>query len=491
MTTGTPAAGSYEPSGIRVGVVRGISYGLFGPPGEFVPQARTLQAGLVRAYLFWGQVEPAPGEFRWDAVDALLSQLDATGDGDLEVWITLCSSSPWATRQPTDFLPPSPARDQSAYAEFVRQVVSRCAGRVRYWQCDNEPSNTDLLWAGTAQEYVEQLATMYRVVKDVDPAAAVVLGGCGYDVLASAPGSAQRRFFDYLADAGRDSYDLFSVHLYGDIADLPGYVETARQFMRAHGYCKPVVAGEHAGPQPFEFPAAMAVMQQVFTEAFAEPPATSSTDELAARARQDTPERRAMAALYDRIGELPPELAMFLADCPAELEEKRTRINCRQVVMRTLLALAAGIRRTAYWNLAPEYPGPVDHLQMMYLMIGKLALLGYAGDQLSVRHPAAATFELLAGQLAGAHAVTRIAVPGQPGIYAFEVQRHGRGRLLVLWDHRDAFSGEDEPPVPVSVPWPAATCMVTDAFGTERVVCPGDGQIELPVSVTPLFVSPT
>ena len=66
-------------------------------------------------------------------------------------------------------------------------------------------------------------------------------------------------------------------------------------------------------------------MQQVFTEAFAEGPATSSTDELAARAGQDTPERRAMAALYDRIGELPPELAMFLAGCPAELEEKRTR----------------------------------------------------------------------------------------------------------------------------------------------------------------------
>jgi hypothetical protein len=61
----------------------------------------------------------------------------------------------------------------------------------------------------------------------------------------------------------------------------------------------------------------------------------------------------------------------------------------------------------------------------------------------------------------------------------------------VLWDHRDAFSGEDEPPAAISVPWQAATCMVTDAFGAERVECPGDGQIELPVSATPLFVSAT
>ena len=330
---------SFEPRGIRLGVVRGISYGLFGPPGEFVPQARALGAGLVRAYLYWSQVEPEPGQYRWDTVDALLGQLT----GDEELWITLCSSSPWGTRQPTDFLPPSPALDQRAYAEFVRQVVRHCvdrvgAGRVRYWQCDNEPSNTDLLWAGTAAEYAEQLQTMYDAVKEADPAAAVVLGGCGYDVFSSEPGSAPRQFFDHVAKAGRDAFDLFSVHLYGDLDRIPEYLATARQFMQAHGYLKPVVVGEHAGPQPFEFPDAMAVMQETFAAAFAEAAGTApsqSTGELAERAGQDTPERRAMKALYDRMDSLPPRLQMFMAGCPAELEAKRDRINCRQVVMRT------------------------------------------------------------------------------------------------------------------------------------------------------------
>ena len=133
---------AFDPPGIRLGVVRGISYGLFGKPGEFVPHARALGAELIRAYLYWGQVEPEPGSYRWEAVDALLGQLA----GDEEVWITLCSASPWGTRVPTDFQPQSPAHDQAAYGEFVRQVVRRCAGRVRYWQCNNEPSNTDLLW---------------------------------------------------------------------------------------------------------------------------------------------------------------------------------------------------------------------------------------------------------------------------------------------------------------------------------------------------------
>ena len=101
-----------------------------------------------------------------------------------------------------------------------------------------------------------------------------------------------------------------------------------------------------------------------------------------------------MAALYDQMADLPPTLQMFMAGCPAELEARRDRINCRQVVTRTLLALAGGVRRTVYWNLAPEYPGPVDHRQMMHLLIGKLPLLGYRDGALLDRHPAADTFAL-------------------------------------------------------------------------------------------------
>ena len=485
-------AQSFEPGGIRLGVVRGISYGLFGPPGEFVPQARALGAGLIRAYLYWSQIEPEPGRYRWDTVDALLGQLS----GDEELWITLCSSSPWGTRQPTDFLPPSPALDQRAYAGFVRQVVRRCvdrvgAGRVRYWQCDNEPSNTDLLWAGTAAEYVEQLQTMYRAVKEADPAAAVVLGGCGYDVFSSEPGSAPRQFFDYVAKVGRDDFDLFSVHLYGDLDRIPEYLATARQFMQVHGYLKPVVVGEHAGPQPFEFPDAMAVMQETFAAAFAEAAGTApsqSTGELAERAKQDSPERRAMTALYDRIDSLPPRLQMFMAGCPAELAAKRDRINARQVVMRTILALAEGVHRTAYWNLAPEYPGPVDHLQMMHLLIGKLPLLGYRDGDLAVRHPAADSFALLAEKMAGARSVSRVPTGDQPSLCAFEVDRPGRGPLLVIWDHRDPFDGEDEPPAEVTWPWPATAATLTDVFGRTWTARYQEGQIRLPVSATPLFV---
>jgi hypothetical protein len=157
--------------------------------------------------------------------------------------------------------------------------------------------------------------------------------------------------------------------------------------------------------------------------------------------------------------------------------------------MRTVLALAEDVRRTAYWNLAPEYPGPVDHLQLMHLLIGKLPLLGYRDGELSVRHPAADTFALLASALAGARTVSRVTPEGaQKTLRAFEADRAGRGPLLVLWDARDPFDGEDQPPVTVTWPWPAAAAAVTDAFGRSRTVSAQDGRLRLPVSDTPLFI---
>lgn len=466
---------------MQMGIVRGISYGLFKEPDEFVPQARALGAGLVRAYLYWGQVEPRPGEYDFRVVDALLAQLD----GDIEAWLTVCSSSSWATRQASDFLPPSPAKDLNQYREFVRRLAEHCAGRITYWQCDNEPSNTELLWAGTAEEYVTQLTAFHAAVKSADRNATVVLGGCGYDVLSSPPDSEPRRFFKHVTDVGRDAFDVFDVHLYGDPANIPSYVDDVRAMMREHGYVKPIVAGEYAGPVLFEFPQVEPILQQTMMSAFAEP-VSQSVGELTERVGQDTPERRAMVLLYDRAEELPDRLRMFLEDCPPELAAKRDRINCRQLVTRALLTFSTGIRLASYWNLAPEVPGEMEPYQMMHLLFGKLVLLGYDGTKLTRRTPAADTFALLAEQLAGATSV----VKSEDG-YVFTVERDGRPPLLVLWDHRDTFDGEDQPPVPVSVPWTAPGASAVDAFGAQYKVEVHEGNLHLMLTDTPVFVTPT
>jgi hypothetical protein len=470
----------------QLGVVRGISYGLFGKPDVFMPEARALGARVVRAYFFWGQIEPRPGEYTWDTVDALQRQLD----GDEEIWITLCSSSPWATRTSTDFLPASPAHDLAAYAEFVRRTVAHCGGRVRYWQCDNEPSNTDLLWAGTADEYVSQLGAFHTAVKSADASALVVLGGCGYDVLSSPPDSEQRRFFNRVASATRDAFDLFDLHLYGDPYLIPEYVATAHQFMAAHGYHKPVVAGEYGGPSLFEFSEVEAALQAALAEAFSTMPAAQSTEALAAQASQNTPERVAMKALYGRMDRLPERLQMFMHGCPPELDAKRHRIACRQLVMRSVLALDSGIRRTLYWNLAPEVPGAVDPYVLMHLLIGKLPLLDYRGSTLGHRYPEADTFALAARELNGVNAVERVPIADAPGVHAFRLCRPGQQPVHVLWDQRDAFDGECQPPREFALGWQDADASVIDVFGAVQPAVVHSHTLRLSLTDTPLFVRP-
>jgi hypothetical protein len=481
----------FQPSGIRLGIARGVSYGLFGPPDQFVATGRELGAGLVRLYVYWSQVEPAPGRWDWTIVDAFLAQLT----GDEEVWVTVCSSSTWATRQPTDFLPSSPAHDDIAFSRFVHALVGRCADRVQYWQCNNEPSNVGLLWAGTAAQYVAQLELFHQAVRGADPGAAVVLGGCGYDVLSASPGEPPQQFFDHVLAHGRDLFDVFALHLYDDPALIPSHIETVREMMRVHGYERPVVVGEYNGPTLFQLPQVESVLHETMARAFANAAGGDgvdlSTGELAASANVDTPERRAMKALYAKMADLPPQLQMLMAGCPRELEERRHRINCREIVSRNLLALSAGVKRTVCWHLAPEVPNYDDPFTMMELLQGKLLLLRYDDrGRLGQRQPAANTFRLLADQLDGAETVTRSHLDQHPGVYAFAVERPERGQLLVLWKDGDVFSGEDEPPALIDYPWPHGKALAIDALGTPQRLDVQGGQVQLPIGVTPIFITP-
>jgi hypothetical protein len=290
--------------------------------------------------------------------------------------------------------------------------------------------------------------------------------------------------------AGRDAFDLFDAHLYGDPGRDSERLEEARAMMRRHGSVKPIVVGEYGGPVPFEFPAVEAALHQTMANAFAqeEPTAKLSTEALAAAAKQATPERRAMAVLYSRVQRLPNALQMFMFGCSPALETLRHRINCRYLVMHNLLALAAGVRRTAYWCLGPEVPGAPDPYQIMGLMFGKLPLLDYESAVLGHRHPAADTFALLAAELAGVQRVERCEVVDRARLHAFRVRREGRPTTMVLWDQRDAIEGEMAAPISVALDWPARAARVTNAFGDTRLVYPAAGELRLPVSVTPLFV---
>jgi hypothetical protein len=60
----------------------------------------------------------------------------------------------------------------------------------------------------------------------------------------------------------------------------------------------------------------------------------------------------------------------------------------------------------------------------------------------------------------------------------------------VLCKDGDVFAGEDEPPTPIRWPWEHDAALVVDTFGVARQIDVRDGQVQVPVSITPVFISP-
>jgi hypothetical protein len=299
-----------------------------------------------------------------------------------------------------------------------------------------------------------------------------VLGGCGYDVLSSPADSRERAFFDVLTRTGRDHFDLFDLHLYDDVALVAEHVETARAFMRRHGYEKPVVVGEYAGPSMFEFPEVQKALEAVMMTAFGSP-------------RDDeTPDRTAMRLLYERTDELPPTVRMFMEDPPPELARLRERIASRQQVTRNVLALASGVPLMLCWNLAPEIGGYRDRFNMLGFLSGTFALMDYEGERISVEHLPARALRRTATWLTGARGARRL--PSEDGLHVYEVDT--RGPMHVVWRDGDLVDGERAAAVPVDHPWPHGPAVIEDPLGARHEVTPRDGMLRLPTSVTPVVV---
>jgi hypothetical protein len=475
----TPDANRITMPGPGIGASWGIVYGYFGAKAEpYMPQLRQLGGGWTKIYLSWSQVEPSKGRFDWNAVDTFVNQLNSPEEG----LITVCSSSTWATRRPSPILNASPAKDPEDYSRFIEALVRHCKGRVRYWQNDSEPNNP-IFWAGMPEEFVGQLKVFYRAVKKADPRALVVCGG--YDGLFRPPGQppvpGQERglaFFDHVLKEGSKHFDVFDLRLYADPYTIPDRVAFMRKKMADLGSPKPIVATEYNGPGFFEFKENRKYFGLMLEWS------TSIAASGGPPAHRDG-KKHPIAALYDAMDTLAPQTQMFMAGCPQALEEKFARIQCRDLVMRNVLAFSAGVQKTLYWDLWHDTSQRND---LMHLLYAKHRLLDYENGALTKHLPPAAAFQRTARALAGVEQVRRIDVHDQPTIYLFEITRHGREPLWVVWNRSEAFSGEDQPAVPFGWRWNAPRAKGTDTFGREVATKVGSGRVSLDVSITPVFV---
>jgi len=106
------------------------------------------------------------------------------------------------------------------------------------------------------------------------------------------------------------------------------------------------------------------------------------------------------------------------------------------------------------------------------------------------RYPSADAFERMARTLDGVQQVKRVEIADKPSLFLFAVDRGARGPAYVVWERRDAFSGEDSPAVPFEFLFAGAKAKAQDALGQAIPTQISDGKLRLAVSVTPILIEP-
>ncbi|MBI5198318.1 MAG: hypothetical protein HZA19_06895, partial [Nitrospirae bacterium] len=337
---------------------------------------------------------------------------------------------------------------------FVYDTVKRTQGKVYFFENEFE-FDLEKHWSGTQDEYLRSLKTFYRAVKDANPEAVVIVGGHSGTFKNAMPN--QKAFVDRILKEGSSYFDLFDLHLYGNIYDIPDRVAWFRNRMSELGVDKGIVAVEYGGPTPLEFPGEEG--REIWAEG-----------------------KKNLRIFTEGLKGYPVRYRLFAMNIPRELEEKRDRIQAREFTQRTVLGLSSGVRMMLWWNFTAPM-GNVKGQRIIHPVFGKLSLVS---PDLQPK-PNYDAYRIMADQLAGVRQVVRIR-EGREDIYFYRLERGTGSPKYVLWQRRDIVEGEDLPPFSYEVQTEWEKVRVTDVFGRSREVASKNGKVRLEVTDTPLYL---
>ncbi|MFQ6057785.1 MAG: O-antigen ligase family protein [Anaerolineae bacterium] len=169
----------------------------------------------VRQPFPWAQIEPQPGEYRWEPWDRIV---DATQEHNLALIAVLDTSPPWARGEADQDNPYAPPQDVAHYARFVKAFVARYRGRIGAYQLWDEPNirphwgDRDVDPAG----YVALLRAGYLAAKEADPQALILSAGLAPNTEGGGPNMSDLLFLEGMYRAGaREVFDILAIKPYG------------------------------------------------------------------------------------------------------------------------------------------------------------------------------------------------------------------------------------------------------------------------------------
>ncbi len=193
-----------------------------------------LGAGLHRLWdlgVGWKDINPAPGQFRWDVLDAEVAQVEASGSRPM---LVLGLTPPWAAANPNAGDPrwglgtASPPRDNADWQAYVQAVVDRYGDRIAAYEVWNE-ANLQTFWQGTPGQMAQLTREAYSIIKASRPNA-IVLAPSVTTRLRGPMRTFMRGFLPAMNGLG-NPFDAFAIHTYpagdqgpeGRVADVTNW----------------------------------------------------------------------------------------------------------------------------------------------------------------------------------------------------------------------------------------------------------------------------
>jgi len=126
----------------------------------------------------WADLEPRKGEWHFEKLDQYVSLAQ---QHRVEILLTLGQTPAWAAARPNE---PSGGgaghasepREMAEWRTYVRTVATRYKGRIRAYEIWNEP-NLKEFFTGSPDQLVDMAREAHAILKDIDPANAVVSPG--------------------------------------------------------------------------------------------------------------------------------------------------------------------------------------------------------------------------------------------------------------------------------------------------------------------------
>jgi hypothetical protein len=252
----------YSPNGSRpvsrtlFGVhSNGLPSGTVPWPGSAIGSYRTWDSGAV-----WSNIQKSRGSYNWKRLDQIVSAMSSHGVsvlfdfGRTPAW---ASSAPWKNcgGGAGQCMPPYSMTD---WGNWVRAVVTRYRGRIKYYELWNEPDAWNW-WSGATPQMVQMARVAYPIIKSIDPGAIVV---------SPAPqGLYAFRWMDgFFAGGGASYVDVIAFHGYvthpGGFAAAPEtwvtIANNMRNTMNKYHVNKPLIDTELSWAENWKLPSSSA-----------------------------------------------------------------------------------------------------------------------------------------------------------------------------------------------------------------------------------------